>query len=250
MPNIETGKYWDEGKIIISGCTPCSSGCLNCWSSHSPRIAQTQPVKDGHFTGEVKFRADRLRELCKGKKKHIAIWNDFLHEGIRLDEIRSLIDCCPHSNNIILGLTKRAARLKEIAVFNLPSNFWLGVTCCNQKEADKNLPLLIDTQARIKYVSYEPLLSEIDTEYAAGTEVVWTGLIDWLVIGAETGPYRRPCKLEWIECAVEQFHDAGLPVWVKAVNINGKIIHKFDELPESVRYRELPERETQDEQCD
>jgi protein gp37 len=68
--------------------------------------------------------------------------------------------------------------------------------------------------------------------------------LDWVVVGAETGPKARYCPIEWIEDVVEQCKAAGVPVWVKAIHTGTadkfKQVHKFAELPESVRVRQSP----------
>ena len=48
--------------------------------------------------------------------------------------------------------------------------------------------------------------------------------IGWVVVGAESGPGRRPCKLEWIESVVDQCFKAGVPCYVKLIDHEGKVI--------------------------
>ncbi|TAK84347.1 MAG: DUF5131 family protein [Betaproteobacteria bacterium] len=57
-------------------------------------------------------------------------------------------------------------------------NVWLGATIVNQEEADRDIPKLIATPARVRFVSYEPALGPVD----------WTRFkgIDWLIIGGES----------------------------------------------------------------
>lgn len=62
---------------------------------------------------------------------------------------------------------------------------------------------------------------------AMGDGSVWTGTgfglgtytptspIDWLVVGGESGPGRRPCEVEWIADIVGQCDAADVPVFVK-----------------------------------
>jgi hypothetical protein len=39
--------------------------------------------------------------------------------------------------------------------------------------------------------------------------------IDWVIIGGESGPGRRPCEVEWFRSIAEQCRAAGVPVFVK-----------------------------------
>jgi protein gp37 len=64
--------------------------------------------------------------------------------------------------------------------------------------------------------------------------------LDWLVVGAETGPHRRPCKIEWIRSIKDQCQVAGVPLWIKGIEINGKVSHDMAEWPEDLRIRQMP----------
>jgi len=70
--------------------------------------------------------------------------------------------------------------------------------------------------------------------------------IDWVIVGAESGPHARLCRPEWIESIVDQCRAADVPVFVKQVNpprrinINGKVSKNMAEWPESVRVRQIP----------
>lgn len=74
--------------------------------------------------------------------------------------------------------------------------------------------------AAVRWVSCEPLLGPVDLDGAGG----WiAGLhpngsdagLDWVVVGGESGPGRRPCEVEWIADIVRQCDQAEVPVFVK-----------------------------------
>ena len=53
----------------------------------------------------------------------------------------------------------------KIRDFSQPlTNVWLGVTAENQEQADKRIPILLDTPAALRFVSIEPMLGEISLE--------------------------------------------------------------------------------------
>ena len=69
------------------------------------------------------------------------------------------------------------------------------------------------------------------------------------MVGGESGPSARPCKLEWIEQLVEQCVAQRIPVWVKQL---GRVLAReldcrdregrdMDEWPEHLRLRQWPE---------
>lgn len=64
--------------------------------------------------------------------------------------------------------------------------------------------------------------------------------IGWVIIGAESGPKPRPCKIEHVRSLVEQCKAVGVPVFVKQLHINGKVSKNPEEWPEDLRVREYP----------
>lgn len=112
-------------------------------------------------------------------------------------------------------------------------NVWLGVSVENQEQADKRIPLLLQTPAAVRFLSCEPLLGPID--YLASWLVGCSDVhlrprleqdrlaqrdrhlrsIDWVIIGGESGPGARPCNIEWIRDIVRQCKAAGTSCFVK-----------------------------------
>jgi len=93
------------------------------------------------------------------------------------------------------------------------SNVWLGVSCEDQKTADERIPLLTETPAAHRFVSYEPALGRIDFT----RRLPWSMLdeIDWLVFGGESGPQARLCNIEWARSARAQCRKAGTAFFMK-----------------------------------
>jgi protein gp37 len=101
----------------------------------------------------------------------------------------------------------------NLCAWPLP-NLHLGVTVCNQEEADAKIPLLLQTPAAVRYLSIEPLLGPIDlTNISAGNR--WINalngnsqyvsslgpILDGVIVGGETGPNARPMHPDWIRSA-------------------------------------------------
>jgi protein gp37 len=112
---------------------------------------------------------------------------------------------------------------------NPPANVWLGVSAENQHWAGIRVPSLLDTPASVRFVSAEPLLGPIDfgdLNGVSGLDRDWTGgpgggtgaphpLLNWVIVGGESGPGHRPMDIAWLESIVAQCKDAGVAVWVK-----------------------------------
>ena len=111
-------------------------------------------------------------------------------------------------------LTKQAARLPEFSPF--PENCWVGVTATNTSMAWIASKQLSQIEARVKFLSLEPLLSW-ETSIPYTTENIVAGLngsLDWLIIGAQTNPYKPP-EIAWVREIVEAADKAGIPVFLK-----------------------------------
>jgi len=99
------------------------------------------------------------------------------------------------------------ACLYNDGVWPLP-NVWLGTSVEDQAAADTRIPELLATPAAVRFLSCEPLLSQLDLE-------AYLPKLDWLITGGESGAKARPCDVVWIrnlisDCAV---HD--VPIFVK-----------------------------------
>ncbi len=108
------------------------------------------------------------------------------------------------------------------------ANVWLGVSVEDQKTADARIPLLLDTPAAVRFVSYEPALGPIDFGYRGCGAVLVDGSgdrmqpqahapnrVDWIIVGGESGARARPFDVAWARSTIEQCRAAGVACFVK-----------------------------------
>ena len=104
-----------------------------------------------------------------------------------------------------------------------PRNVWLGVSVEDQLTANERIPLLLETPAAVRFISYEPALGPINCyeffeQYPDRNEVRivqrHTG-IDWVIAGGESGPNARPPHPDWFRSLRDQCGDAGVPFFFK-----------------------------------
>jgi hypothetical protein len=81
------------------------------------------------------------------------------------DDLFSLILKTPHLDWLLL--TKRIGNVGNMlpVPFDFDSlypNVWLGITVCNQAEADRDIPRLLTESAAKRFLSMEPLLGPVD----------------------------------------------------------------------------------------
>jgi protein gp37 len=112
-------------------------------------------------------------------------------------------------------------------------NVWLGVSVEDQKASDGRLPWLLKTPAVVKFVSVEPMLGPVNLGWDINR-------LNWIIIGAESGPGARAFELQWAFDLVRQCRDSEVPVFVKQLRINGKLTHDLNDFPEELRVREYP----------
>ncbi len=124
------------------------------------------------------------------------------------NEIFTVIKGCPQHTFIFL--TKNPAGLVQWSPF--PDNCWVGVSCTNELMYARALTHLIAIKVKVKFVSFEPLLSHLDTFLLKNT----LPAINWLIIGQRTPvSVRTTPKIEWIKEIVEAADKAGIPVFLK-----------------------------------
>lgn len=120
----------------------------------------------------------------------------------------------------------------------VPDNVWLGVTGENTEQLLRRVAILRRTPAAKRFISCEPMLEHIPAEAwdeALRREVVWDdgdaqrmplgNPIDWLIVGDESGPHRRPAQLDWVRTAREAALRHGVTFHLKQLHVSGKKVH-------------------------
>lgn len=111
-------------------------------------------------------------------------------------------------------------------------NVWIGATVVNQEEADRDIPKLLAVPAKVRFLSMEPLLGPVNLEQACDLveaqvcKGTWrdiadpikcaaalrrgsVALLDWVIVGGESGPGARPMHPDWARSLRDQCQDAG-----------------------------------------
>jgi protein gp37 len=219
-------------------------------------------LRDGipTFNGMVRINPERLALPNRTKKPTVwAVWNDLFHERMSDFSIAEVLDrIFREDRHTFLILTKRVERMcdsvrgywSEVSFANIkfPSHVWFGLTICTQPEADEKTPIFLQVPGK-KFLSVEPLLEYIDLQMALEHFQPLNPdfsrkphPVSLVVVGPETGPHRRPCDINLIRDVKNQCQAAGVPLFIKALNLNGKISTDMTEWPEDLRIRQLPWR--------
>jgi protein gp37 len=255
--STQDGKWWTKSwnPIRVKGggwhCTKISPGCSRCWAEAiNIRFGNGEEFTCGkgegdYFPGFELYQSILEAPLHWRKPQVIAVqWlGDLFHEQIpniliekillQLNEPQRL-----ETLHTYLILTKRIERVLNFTTslskrvdyeVGVPPHVWLGVSICNQQEADEKIPILLQTPAAHRFVNLGPMLEGVDiAEYLWEEDARDTGYpelpgLDWITLECESGPGRRPMKLEWARSVVEQCTNAGIPLWIKQLPLEKKI---------------------------
>jgi protein gp37 len=226
------------------GCTKVSraatggGGCDNCYAEVSTPVR----VLRGKGTETWGVRAPRVRTSAAnwalpkrwnaqadafytlhGRRQQVfcASLADVFDNEVPIEWLRdlcSLIELTPNLDWLLL--TKRIGNVFE-RLIEARSHDWaagqrnvlLGITVCNQAEADRDIPKLLRTPARLRFLSMEPLLGPVSLRRFIGQG--FGPAPNWVIVGGESGPGARPMHPDWARSLRDQCANAGVPFLFK-----------------------------------
>lgn len=205
MSKIEwTNITWNP----VTGCNKKSEGCRNCYAETMHNRLRAMGQKKYKFPFEnVIFNYDELGRDFGKKPKMIFVnsMSDTFNEKISDEQIDKILDVCrKYPKHVFQILTKRPERLMR---FSYPPNVWLGVTVESIEHVDRIKWLKLADTATVKFLSCEPLLSDLGMLNLSG--------IDWVICGGESGHTARPVNPEWVNNLQKQCADQGVPFFFK-----------------------------------
>ena len=168
----------------VRGCSHCSPGCDHCYAERvAARLARIPNTArayaglvdvNGKWTGRFSVSLDTLDALSiKPRRIFVGSMCDLFHENLPYNLFLWIVEkLSRYPQHTFMLLTKRPERMKHFisltkesdtvcGLWPLP-NLWLGVTVCNQAEADAKIPVLLETPAEKRFVSVEPMLGPVE----------------------------------------------------------------------------------------
>ncbi|RKU08996.1 hypothetical protein C6501_15730 [Candidatus Poribacteria bacterium] len=222
MATLSSSIEWTESTWNpVRGCTRVSEGCRFCYAERiaarfsGPGMAYeglAENTKAGpQWTRKVRPVYTLLNEPLKWKKPRRIFVNsmsDLFHEKIKLDFIQEVFSVMKEANwHQFQILTKRASRMLEFSPkLPWPSNVWMGVSVEDSRVMDR-IDDLRQTDAKIKFLSLEPLIGPLPDLELSG--------IDWVIVGGESGPGAREMKKKWVVEIRDQCKRDGVPFFFK-----------------------------------
>ena len=186
--NIEwTEQTWNP----TVGCTKISPGCKNCYAEVMARRLQAIGVRGYENGFRLTLIPERLEQPLERRRPTVFFVNsmsDLFHEKVPFEYVGRVFDVMARApQHTFQVLTKRAERMAEFCRgIEVPSNVWLGVSVENRKYGLPRIGLLRGVEARVRFLSVEPLLENLGQFDLTG--------IHWVIVGGESGRKARPMK--------------------------------------------------------
>lgn len=211
----------------VTGCTPKSVGCQNCYAKS---LARRFPAIHGDpdFC-KIVVHQDRMQQPYswrKRKKVFVCSMGDLFHPDVPDQLIcnvsRETIACLRHTFFILTKRPKNmaawVAHWHRSGVYGFLNNTWFGVTAENQAMFEKRWPILRDIKPVYgrRFISFEPLLSPVDVMPLFRNAL----LPDWVIVGAETGSGARPMDLAWARDIRDACNTLNIPFFFKKAGRN------------------------------
>jgi len=194
------------------GCSKVSAGCDNCYAERiSRQYEHTEHPWTNEFADEnVTERPDKLEEPYGIEPSRIFVnsMSDLFHSAISEEFIRDVFAVmrnCPE--HVFQVLTKRPGRAANMTL-QWPENVWMGTSVEDERVVER-IDMLADTDAKTKFVSFEPLIGPVGE--------VDLGEIDWAIVGGESGPddVRREMDHAWARDILRQCRRDGVEFFFK-----------------------------------
>lgn len=183
----------------VRGCTKVSPGCANCYAetfAERFRGVKGSPYEQGF---DLRLVPEKLNEPLKWRKPRKVFVNsmsDLFHPGVPDSYVASVCgvmrEAARHTFQV---LTKRSERMRDLLngdlrwAGDLP-NVWWGVSVENRKHGVPRIDVLRQANARVRFLSVEPLLEDLGELNLDG--------IHWVIVGGESGHGARPMHRDWV----------------------------------------------------
>lgn len=191
----------------VTGCSPVSEGCANCWSAALHRRWRWDFTPTEHPE-----RLDQPLRLRKPAVIAVACLGDLFHERIRDDFILAafafMVRCPQHIFVVPTKRAKRMADMLEAMGGPSPANVWWMVSVEDQERAEERVPELLRIRG-CTGVSLEPQIGPVDFNALDRPR------IGWVIQGCESGPRRRPFDIGWAQSVRDQCAAAGCTYYLK-----------------------------------
>lgn len=194
-----------------TGCDKISAGCKFCYAEVMAKRLQAMGQEKYKDAFKLRIHEDALLVPYTWKKPKIVFVNsmsDLFHKDVPLEFIQRVFKVMnDNPQHVFQVLTKRADLLfKYHTKLKWGHNIWMGVSI-EDKRVVSRVDFLRQTNARVKFLSCEPLIGPLPNLNLSG--------IDWVIVGGESGRKPRPMSEDWVLDIQQQCEDEDVKFFFK-----------------------------------
>ena len=239
-----TANFWIGCQKIGPGCEHCYAETWdnrfnkgeNHWGPGAPRRRTSQSTRNRphRWQRDAVAQGVRARVFCASLSD---VFDNAVDPAWRRD-VAETIRATPDLDWMLL--TKRIGNVPAMVARDfdgaLPDNVWLGASIVTQEEADRDIPKLLATPARVRWLSMEPLVERVRIDPAQ------MAALDMIVVGGESGRGARTFDLEWARDLLTQARAGGTAYHFKQMGQADRPSDYGDPaaFPADLRVREFP----------
>lgn len=178
----------------ITGCDRVSNGCDHCYAERLAFRLQAMGSRRYRNGFDLTIHEDLFDAPLRWKQPRVIFVNsmsDLFHEAIPSAAVTKIFatmnEASWHTFQILTKRPMHAMTLLDDLTWT--PNIWMGVSVESYRYTHR-IEALRKIPAKVRFVSFEPLLSAIPTETSLEH-------IHWAIIGGESGPGARPMRPEW-----------------------------------------------------
>lgn len=196
----------------VTGCTKVSPGCKHCYAETMARRLKAMGARGYERGFRLALHPDRLGQPIQRSRPTTYFVNsmsDLFHQAVPDTFIEQVLAVCEQTpRHTYQILTKRGERLPTFfASRPVPPNVWLGVSVENRRHGLPRIDHLRQVDARVRFLSVEPLLEDLGPLDLSG--------MHWIIVGGESGHGARPMLPAWVHGVRTQAVAQDVPFFFK-----------------------------------
>jgi protein gp37 len=183
----------------------CPMACSYCYARRM--------YKRFKWDETIRFEPLDYKKFPNGSKVFVGSTMELFGDWVKPTWLEQIFEWCRRLPNVtFIFLTKQPQNLIKWSPF--PDNCWVGVSTTNSIMTEHAGYYLSEIRAKVKFVSFEPLQSHINSSFSHWLKDDSFDGINWVIIGQQT-PVRKSAqpKIEWVREIVEAADKVGILVY-------------------------------------
>ncbi|MDG7047717.1 MAG: phage Gp37/Gp68 family protein [Nitrososphaerota archaeon] len=225
----------------VWGCDKVSPGCKFCYAERIARAGHIPGSQAWVHAFDVRLWPERLTQPIDQKKPRLIfvcsmsdLFNEAVPDYYRIKIFETMNEASWHTFQVLTKRPEAMLRFYSLYADLFRPNIWIGVSV-EMKQYLSRINSLTGIVLPVKFVSFEPLLGDL------GDIRNYLKIVNWVIVGGESGPNARPMRVEWALSIRDQCRDAGVRFFFKQMGGTTKIDGAWGgHLLEGEEYMEMP----------